>query len=55
MINLFLGAALLGFGIFYLVSLPKVPPSQRTMMTVVAAINTLGGVVVLTLVLLGIM
>jgi hypothetical protein len=53
--NLILGVALLGFGMLYLFSLPKVPPHQKTLMTIVAAVNLIGGVGVLTLVLLGVM
>jgi hypothetical protein len=53
--NLILGVALLGFGMLYLFSLPKVPPQQKTLMTIVAVVNLLGGVTVLTLILLGIM
>jgi hypothetical protein len=53
--NLILGVALLGFGMLYLFSLPKVPAQQKTLMTIVATVNLLGGVTVLTLILLGIM
>jgi hypothetical protein len=53
--NLILGVALLGFGMLYLFSLPKVPQQQKTLMTIVATVNLLGGVTVLTLILLGIM
>jgi hypothetical protein len=53
--NLILGVALLGFGMLYLFSLPKVPPHQKTLMSIVAAVNLVGGVAVLTLVLLGIL
>jgi hypothetical protein len=53
--NLILGVALLGFGMLYLFSLPKVPAQQKTLMTIMATVNLLGGVTVLTLILLGIM
>jgi hypothetical protein len=53
--NLILGVALLGFGMLYLFSLPKVPPQQKTLMTMVTAVNLLGGITILTLVMLGIM
>ena len=55
MTNLILGVALLGFGMFYFLSLSKVPAAQKTMMTIVAAVNTLGGIAVLVMVMLGIM
>jgi hypothetical protein len=53
--NLILGVALLGFGMLYLFSLSKVPPQQKILMTIVATLNLLGGVTVLTLILFGIM
>lgn len=55
MTNLILGVILLGFGMFYFMNLPKVPAHQKTLMTILAAVNTIGGVGVLTLILLGIM
>jgi fumarate reductase subunit D len=55
MTSLILGVLLLGFGMFYFSMLGKVPAAQKTVMTVVAAVNTIGGIAVLTMVLLGIM
>jgi hypothetical protein len=55
MIPLVLGVALLGFGMFYFLMLPKVPPVQKNLMRVVAAVNVFGGIAVLVMVMLGIM
>ena len=55
MTSLILGVALLGFGLFYFSMLGKVPQTQKTMMTIIAAVNTFGGMAVLTMVMLGIM
>ncbi len=55
MISLVLGIALLGFGLFYFSMLPKIPETQRNLMRIVATINTVGGVAVLVMVMLGIM
>ncbi len=55
MTSLILGVALLGFGIFYFAMLPKVPAVQKNMMRILAAVNTVGGIAVLTMVMLGIM
>ena len=55
MTSLILGVALLGFGLFYFSMLPKVPAVQRNFMRIVAVVNTLGGIAVLVMVMLGIM
>jgi hypothetical protein len=55
MTSLILGVVMIGFGMLYFVNLPKVPEAQRNFMRILAAVNTIGGIAVLVMVMLGIM